>query len=1766
MMQDPSINFYQTQRAFNLYWSNKKVEKGSGYKPFKRWEYAMQEIIDNQGNIPAPGELEKRVEYYKRYGIVYNGGAGSSYAIGGLSTADCMKDGDWEELGPTQIPCNRTSQPNGLGRINALAFHPTDSNIIYAGAPAGGLWITKDGGMNWYTTTDTLATLGVSAIAVDSEHPDTIYIGTGDRDASDSYGRGIFKSTDGGVSWKPASSGMGNTIVGRLIIDPNNHLTLLAATNSGVFRSTNGGDSWTRTVSGNFKDIDLCLDNPNYVYAATYGNCKFYRSTDNGQSFTHVTSIFPTGERRMVIGTTKADSNLVYVLITESRKFKGLYLSTDKGVSFTTMSTSPNIMDYSTNGSGTSGQAWYNLDIVVDAKNKNEVYVGGVNIFKSTDSGSTWKINAHWVGSGGAPSIHADQHALEIQPSTGAVFVGNDGGVYYTKDGGDSWVDISDDLAIAQIYRLSQSALSANHVINGYQDNGTGMYENREWFTVMGGDGMECAIDPSNSSFAYSNLYYGDVRRYTNGRYSGKIAANGTNGINESGGWVTPFVLQEGTPSTMFIGYKNIWRSTNIQASPASNVSWTKVSNNLDGNNSQNIRAVENSPANNAILYIAKGNALLRSDNINDVSPSYTNLKSNLPNAAPVQWIETDHSRENTVWIAQSNKVYESTDKGVNWTNISTGLPNIPVLSLVFDSSSSNRGLYAGTYMGVFYKDTTMTQWQWFNEHMPIHSRVRDLEIYYSPQGRGRSHIVCATYGRGNWRSPLYDEDEDVPEAEFYALEEQLCLANSLQLHDTSDHIPTEWEWKITPSSFSFINGTDSSTKNPHVQFSAKGLYTIQQKVANCADQDSITKTAYIEVFDAIDTAKCSGTTRNQNFNSLGLFAVDVHTFHHSSGGTRSEGGYVDRGCREVFILKNDTTYALQLNTGTSYSQHARIYIDFNNNGDLSDPGESIWLSKARGIHADSISIPLNVMYDKVLRMRIMVDYDSIPDNPCDTLGYGQAEDFGVVFKPREPEPNFVVDTNLICYGQQIILTDSSKGPIQNYQWHIESTSGFSIDTTTSGPFNFTFTDSGYYTVTLYLNDSLVHLTKDSLWYVKPTPNVSLEVSSGIALGCEGRDVALYANSPFKKNVAYTWFLDTTALSISDSIYSISNTSSADKGHYRVVANLDGCLETTTNLYVSAYPIPKSSFELNDSNQCLSDNSFVLTETTSLATGNFTSTAYFGDGDSSTINNPSHTYTSDGLYTIQLHAVSDSGCMDTSSIEIAVFSNPTAGFDIEENNQCLTNNEFVLTSTSSPISLDHTWNLSDGSSYTEDTVEHSFTSFGSFDAILVVRDNNGCTDSIQKALVVIESPKASFTTVEQSNCLANNEFSFNNTSTYASGALTQTEWDLGDGTTINTSDVGAKSYSNAGRFKVLLEIEADNGCTDSVSQMLDVYYNPRIELTVNETTQCLAGNELIITNTSASLSGSISQHNWILGDGTTLNTANVNHSYSSESLYLINYSLESSVGCTHDTTFSVIINPTPQVDFEGGSVCLGEIITFTNNSSISSGTLDEFTWDFGDGNVSDETNPAHRYQQVGSYDVRLLAISNNGCRDSLLVSAASEVLPTPIAEFSFERIASWEMETTLQFNDLSIDAIQRNWSFGNGSTSTEANPIVTYADTGAKQIYLIVEAANGCTDTIGRIIHVFPEATLYIPTSFTPNGDNLNDAFRPLGIAVAKSYSLKIYNRWGALVFATTNPEEEWDGTSNNEVQPTGSYLFVLDMVDLNGNRVAEKGVVSLLR
>ena len=732
MMQNPNENFYKTQRAFNLYWKDRKITKGCGWKVFKRWEYMMQSRVNPDGSIPKP---EISLNSYEDFKSLNNSGGGA-----------------WVSLGPSTIPDPGPAGYEGLGRLNVIAFHPTDPNKLYTGAASGGFWYSTDGGANWATTTDDLPSLGISAILVDYSNPDVILIGTGDRDHGDAPGMGIYRSTDGGLTWLPSKTGMENLSAYCLIQDPVNPLVILAATSGGIFRSTDGGSTWTRSIVGDFKDLKFNPGNSSIVYAAA--NYSFFRSSDNGLTFAQITSGLPSGQRG-VIGVSPANPSFVYFLISNTASgYLGLYRSADAGLSFTTRSTSPNILDWSCDGSGTGGQGWYDLALAVDPANAEIVYAGGIDVWKSADGGTTWAINSHWWGGCSVPAVHADCHYLAFSPLNGALFACNDGGLFGSPDNGNTWQFFSETMTIGQIYKLGLSATVRNKVINGFQDNGTYTYTGGgSWIQTGGGDGMECAVDAENAAYTFHTIYYGDIFRKYNNTSQSHIAGNGVNGITEDGGWITPFILSKTNHRRMFIGYKNIWRADDVLGDT---ISFTKISDNLSGN-SVAMTAVEQSEADSNILYAMRGDRkLFRSDNCLDPNPTWTDLSSAWPDVLSGTSMEAHPTEPGTLYLTAGSNIYKSVTKGASWVNITGNLPFVHINHVVYYKNAAE-GLYIGTDAGAYYKDQSTGGWVSFNNGLPACAKITELEIFYDNGSATLDAIRASTYGRGLWTSPTYD-------------------------------------------------------------------------------------------------------------------------------------------------------------------------------------------------------------------------------------------------------------------------------------------------------------------------------------------------------------------------------------------------------------------------------------------------------------------------------------------------------------------------------------------------------------------------------------------------------------------------------------------------------------------------------------------------------------------------------------------------------------------------------------------------------------------------------------------------------------------------------------------------------------------------------------------------------------------------------------------------------------------------------------------------
>ncbi len=633
MMQDTSANFYDIVKEFDAYWKDRPYERGHGYNAFRRWQWFVEPRVYPSGNMKTSGRNYAMEQYNKYMEEISSSKQISSNNFSAVSATVS----NWIPLGPFGNAMGAGSGGEA-GRIQCIAYLPNDPNSLFIGAAAGGFWLSKDGGQTYTTTTDHFASCGVSDIAIDALNPLNIYISTGDKDAGDTHSTGVLRSTDGGYTW--VQTGLLWQVsqqrrIYRLLINPLNPNTLIAATSVGVYRTMDAGANWNLVQSGNYVDAEYRPGDTTRVYVVSGG--AFYRSTNGGSSFTQVSisGSSSLNSNRLSMAVTAADNNYVYILASANNNgFGGLYRSTDGGLSFSLRSSTPNILDWSTNGSGTGGQGWYDLAIDASPTNANEIIAGGVNTWKSTTGGSTWVLNSHWYGGGNKPLVHADLHCVKYYSGT-TCFLGTDGGIARSTNSGSNWSSINGNMNIAQIYKMGLASNNPSKIITGHQDNGTNFLNGANWNFVLGGDGMDCFIDWNNSNTLFGSIQYGEFRRSFN---NGASWSNITNGLSGTGAWVAPIVQDPTTANVIYCGYQQVYKSTN------QGTSWQAL-----GNIGTTLNEIKVSPAGSNTIYASSSGAIWRT--INGGS-TWSNISGGIPTGgAQITDLAMDNLNPNSIYV-----------------------------------------------------------------------------------------------------------------------------------------------------------------------------------------------------------------------------------------------------------------------------------------------------------------------------------------------------------------------------------------------------------------------------------------------------------------------------------------------------------------------------------------------------------------------------------------------------------------------------------------------------------------------------------------------------------------------------------------------------------------------------------------------------------------------------------------------------------------------------------------------------------------------------------------------------------------------------------------------------------------------------------------------------------------------------------------------------------------------------------------------------------
>mgnify|MGYP000858044055 CR=1 FL=1 len=645
----------------------------------------------------------------------------------------------WVSINPTGMFYQFTNNNYISGRTNSIAFHPTNPNIMYIAAAQGGVWKTTDGGANWFSLTDDLSTLACGDIVIDKNNPNILYLGTGELNySSDSqYGNGIYKTTNAGVSWFQIAtvSQVGNKC-SYMAIDPFNSNIIWMAGNSGVFKSTNAGINWTNTGAGtNANCVILNPQNSSMVYVTVGGTNAglIKKSTDGGAVWTTLSTGLPSSMGRIQLAIAESNVNYIYASIAASSggALVGLYRSTDGGGNWTAMATTPNYL---------SSQGWYDNAVIVKPANENLVVVGGLDVYVSTTGGSSLVQRSQWATTNPGNFCHADIHRLAYNGSV--LWCCSDGGVYKSTNDGQNWTDLNRTISTLQYQSADYDPTNILNLQGGTQDNNkqTSTNGGANWIQRTTGDGGYTIIDPVNTNYIYGQYVNGSIQRSTNrGTSFSSFTPSGSTG----GLFYNPYEMAPGDHNTIVFGRADIWKTTNAQTATSSS-GWTQIATTTVVGGNVSAIGISSTNINKIYIGTSNGRILVTTDNGANwsVTTGYSYVSDFVVDYA------NDEICYATFGGSGATRVARTTNGGINWTNISSNLPNIAMNSVVLRTIPP-RMLFVGSDFGVFQTTNDGTNWVDFNSGLPM------VEIYDMKYKQNVGQILVATHGRGCWTFDL---------------------------------------------------------------------------------------------------------------------------------------------------------------------------------------------------------------------------------------------------------------------------------------------------------------------------------------------------------------------------------------------------------------------------------------------------------------------------------------------------------------------------------------------------------------------------------------------------------------------------------------------------------------------------------------------------------------------------------------------------------------------------------------------------------------------------------------------------------------------------------------------------------------------------------------------------------------------------------------------------------------------------------------------------
>jgi photosystem II stability/assembly factor-like uncharacterized protein len=703
------------------------------------------------------------------------------------------------------------------GRIADIAIHPQKASTWYVAVGSGGVWKTENAGTTWAPIFDGQTSYSIGCITLDPQNPDVVWVGTGENVGGRhvAYGDGIYRSMDGGKSW--THLGLKNSEhLSKIIVHPTDPNTVWVASQGplwsrggerGVYKTTDGGTTWKRTL-GDAEWVgatDLLIDprDPNLLYAATWQRHRtvagymgggpgsgIHRSTDGGETWTKFSSGLPAGNLGKIgLALSPQRPDVVYAAIEEDRRSGGVYRSSDRGMSWTKMSDAV---------SGGTGPHYYQ-ELYACPHQFDRIYLVSNYMLTSDDGGK----NFHRVN---VEQKHVDDHAIAFRKDDpDYLLVGTDGGLYESFDRARTWRYIAN-LPVTQFYKIAvDDAEPFYNIYGGTQDNCTqggpsrtdnahGI-RNDDWYVVLGGDGHQPATEPGNPNIVYAQWQQGNLVRHD--RSTGEntyIRPQPAEGEpTERSNWDAPIVVSPHDPATLYFGTQRVWKSTDRGDT------WTALSGDLTTNtervrtpyfgstqgwdNPWDIYAMSDystitslgvSPVVQGLIYAGTDDGLVQVTE--DEGRTWRRIEvgrlPGLPATAFCNDLKADLHDANTVYAVFDNHkygdfkpyIYRSTDRGRSWTSLSAGLPDRTLLWRVVQDHVKPGLLFLGAEFGVYVSFNGGREWHALKGGLPPIA-VRDIAIQ-----RKANDLVLGTFGRGIYilddYAALREYTEDTPKAE----------------------------------------------------------------------------------------------------------------------------------------------------------------------------------------------------------------------------------------------------------------------------------------------------------------------------------------------------------------------------------------------------------------------------------------------------------------------------------------------------------------------------------------------------------------------------------------------------------------------------------------------------------------------------------------------------------------------------------------------------------------------------------------------------------------------------------------------------------------------------------------------------------------------------------------------------------------------------------------------------------------------------------------